>query len=174
MSGLESQFHENPENNLIASFGLGLAYTLIAAPCAAPIFLTVALGAVYLDPISIVLIMVVYAIGCGLPFLAIGLLYPNFGKEIRANYGSYVKYIKTTSGVILLLMSFYLLNNYVLSYDSIQIGSFVFKGFNNELLSSIYLSMFFLGIIFLLVLFLYMKFYLKPIPSDTVQSDKLE
>ena len=165
---------ETPENSLIASFSLGLAYTLIAAPCAAPVFLGLIIPVLYLDPISIVLLMVVYAIGCGLPFLLIGLLYPNFGKKIRSNYGSFVKYVKPISGVILLLMSFYLLNDYVFPYYNIQLGSFVFTGFNSNILFAIYISMFVLGIFFLLGLFLYMKFFPKTAPLDTIHSGEGE
>lgn len=165
---------ENPENKLIASFTLGLAYTLLAAPCAGALFISVVLQATFFDPITLVLILIIYSIGCGLPFLAIGLLYPNFGKEIRMKYGSFVKYINPISGIILLLMSFYLINIYVLPYYIIQVGSFVLIPLNSELLTTIYTSFFILGIIFLLGLFLYMKFYPKGTPLDTVKSNEGE
>ena len=148
---------DNPENGLIASFLLGLAYTAVAAPCAAPIFLSIVVQIVFLDPVSIVLIMVVYSIGCGVPFLVIGLLYPNFNQEIKHNYSQMVKYIKPFSGFILLVMSFYLLNNFVLPYYPLIIGNFTFTGINKELLSSIYITLFVLGIIGLFILIILIK-----------------
>ena len=148
---------ENPENNMIASFSLGLAYTAIAAPCAAPIFLNLVFTFIILDPLSITLLMIIYAMGCGIPFLVIGLLYPNFGKEIRKNYLSLAEYIKPVSGVILLLMSFYLINDYVLPYYNIQIGDFVFGGFDKGLMSTIYITFFVIGLLIIFVGFIILK-----------------
>jgi cytochrome c-type biogenesis protein len=153
-----------PENNLIASFLLGLAYTAMAAPCAAPIFLSLLFQILFLDPITIVIIMVVYSVGCGVPFLVIGLLYPNFSKEIKTDYKQVVKYIKPISGFILLVMSFYLINNFVLPYYPLIIGSFTFFGFNSELLSTIYIIIFIFLIITILISFL--AFKLRKIQKD--------
>ena len=152
---------QNPENNLIASFSLGLAYTLIATPCAAPIFLSLIFQVIFLDPFTIILLMVIYAIGCGIPFLVIGILYPNFGKEIRAQYGGLVKYIKPFSGVILLLMAFYLLNNFVLPYYIFTLFGFTFTAFSSDLLSTIYIDLFIIGIVCLGILIIFLKYNKK-------------
>lgn len=159
LPGLSENFiQENPENGLIASFLLGLAYTAIAAPCAAPIFLSIILlPAVTLDPLSLILIMVVFSIGCGIPFLAVGMAYPTFNKEIKQQYSSIVHYIKPFSGAILLLMSFYLLNNFVFPYYPIGIGSFSFRGFNENLISTIYISLFVVGIVVIGILLIILK-----------------
>ena len=148
---------QTQENNLIASFLLGLTYTAIAAPCAAPIFLYILTQVVLLDPVSTILILIIYSIGCGIPFLVIGLSYPNFNKEIREDYSYIVKYIKPFSGFILLAMSFYLLNNYFFPYYPISIGGFVFHGFNKILLSSIYIGFFILLIILVIIALIFMK-----------------
>lgn len=159
LPGLSENFiQENPENGLIASFLLGLAYTAIAAPCAAPIFLSIILlPAVALDPLSLVLIMAVFSIGCGIPFLVVGMAYPTFNKEIKQQYTSIVHYIKPFSGMILLLMSFYLLNNYVFPYYPISIGGYSFIGFNENLVSTIYISLFVVGIILIGLLLVILK-----------------
>ena len=142
---------QDPQNKLIASFLLGLAYTAIAAPCAAPIFLSIIGQLVFFDPMSTILVILIYSIGCGIPFLVIGLTYPNFSQEIKTDYSQIAKYIKPFSGFILLSMSFYLLNNFVISYYPITIGSFTFLGFNKEFISNIYIGGFVLLVILLIV-----------------------
>ena len=151
--GLTSSFNiENKENKLIASFLLGIAYTAIAAPCAAPIFLSLLASTIYLDPISIVLMMVVYSFGAGLPFLLIGGLYPKFNEEILLTYKKGVRYIKPFSGVIMLLISFYLLNIYVLPYYPLTYGNSIFYGIKDEFLNSIYLIILIIIILMAIIL----------------------
>lgn len=148
---------QDPQNKLVASFLLGLAYTAIAAPCAAPIFLIILGQLVYVNPLTSLLILLIYSIGCGIPFLFIGLAYPNFSQEIKSNYSQIAKYIKPFSGFILLAMSFYLLNNGWILYNPIKIGSYTFTGFNTLLVTNIYIGFFILLLLLLVAGLLIMK-----------------
>ncbi len=166
---------QDPQNKLIASFLLGLAYTAIAAPCAAPIFLSIIGQLVFFDPISTVLVILIYSIGCGIPFLVIGLAYPNFNREIKTDYSQIAKYIKPFSGFILLAMSFYLLNNFVLSYYPITLGTFIFSGFNKQIISNIYIGAFVLLVILLVVglILLQVKYSEKKKNRDQLEDSNL-
>lgn len=148
---------KDPQNKLVASFLLGLAYTAIAAPCAAPIFLIILGQLVFVNPITSLIIILIYSIGCGIPFLFIGLAYPNFSQEIKSNYSQLAKYIKPFSGFILLAMSFYLLNNGWILYNPIKIGSITFTGFNTQLVTNIYIGFFIMLLIVLVAGLLIMK-----------------
>ena len=161
---------QDPQNKLIASFLLGLAYTAIAAPCAAPIFLYILTQLIFFDPISTILIILIYSIGCGIPFLVIGIAYPNFSHEIKTDYNQIAKYIKPFSGFILLTMSFYLLNRYVLPFYPIIFGSFSFSGFNNELISNIYIGVFVLLIISLVIGLIILKVKYSAKMRNQIQS----
>lgn len=101
------------ENKLLASFLLGLTYTIIAAPCATPIFLSLFATILFLDPISVIILIIIYALGTALPFLMIGALFPNL------QYSRFSKYVRPISGIILLILSFYLLTTYVYPYYQI-------------------------------------------------------
>jgi cytochrome c-type biogenesis protein len=132
------KFLEKYRDNNLNSFILGVAYSLMAAPCAAPIFLALIPLINVINPTTALFAMMTYSIGAGLPFIFVGLILP----EMRSNFTNKVKnlskYMKNVSGTILLLMSYYLLNNYVFPYYPIRISELTFWGINSDLLTQIY------------------------------------
>ena len=163
--------NKNTENHLIASFLLGLSYTAIAAPCAAPIFLALMTQIVFLTPIEIVIIMSIYSIACGLPFFIIGILYPEFNTQIKSSYKNVVAYIKPFTGLILLSMSFYLINIYVLPYYPLVIFDFVIYGIAESILSMVYILLFIILLIALLIFVIILNIQSK---SKTKKLNKKE
>jgi cytochrome c biogenesis protein CcdA len=105
--------------------------------------------------------MMTYSIGAGLPFIFVGLILP----EMRSNFTNRVKniskYMKNVSGTILLLMSYFLLNNYVFPYYPIRVGALVFWGINSDLLAQIYVIILGIPTILLVIMLVVLVLYTR-------------
>lgn len=154
-------FLEKYKDNNFTSFILGVAYSLMAAPCAAPIFLALIPLINVINPTTALFAMMTYSIGAGLPFIFVGLLLP----EMRNNFANRVKniskYMKNISGTILLLMSYYLFNNYVFPFYPIGVGDIIFWGINSDLLTQIYVIILGIPVILLVVMLLVLVLYTR-------------
>ena len=149
------------EDQLSTSFFMGLGYTLIAAPCAAPVFLALLPLIVTIDFMTAIIIMVIFSIGAGIPFLIIGIAIPDIKLKIVTTYHKFAGYVTPISGIFLILISFYLLNLYVLPYNPLNIGLWTFSGIQERFLSLIYiigLGLFLIALI-LIIAGLYFKHY---------------
>ena len=158
-----------PENSIISSFYLGLSYTAIAAPCAAPIFLSLITLIIVLQPTVISLMILVYAIGAGSPFLLIGLIIPSIKFNLNMKFNQIAKWIKPISGFIIILMSLFLFNTYYFPYYPITINNIQFKGINEYLLFKLYLII--LGIPFLILIIFVLYIYIKKILFEKKRID---
>jgi cytochrome c-type biogenesis protein len=155
------RFLEKYKDNNFTSFILGVAYSLMAAPCAAPIFLALIPLINVINPTTALFAMMTYSIGAGLPFIFVGLILP----EMRSNFTNRVKniskYMKNVSGTILLLMSYFLLNNYVFPYYPIRVGALVFWGINSDLLAQIYVIILGIPTILLVIMLVVLVLYTR-------------
>ncbi|MHA2105792.1 MAG: cytochrome c biogenesis CcdA family protein [Candidatus Hodarchaeales archaeon] len=155
------KFLEKYKDNNFTSFILGVAYSLMAAPCAAPIFLALIPLINVINPTTALFAMMTYSIGAGLPFIFVGLILP----EMRSNFTNRVKniskYMKNVSGTILLLMSYFLLNNYVFPYYPIRVGDMIFWGINSDLLTQIYVIILGIPAILLVVMLVVLVLYTR-------------
>jgi len=158
---LRTNLSFSSENSFISSFYLGLSYTAIAAPCAAPIFLSLISLIILLEPLAITSLIVLYAIGASFPFLIIGITIPHIKYNLNKQFNQVARLIKPISGTILILMSIFLLNAYYFPYYPLKIGETTFRGLGEYFLFEIYVII--LGLP-LIVLLLYISvLYLKKI-----------
>ncbi|MHA2366290.1 MAG: cytochrome c biogenesis CcdA family protein [Candidatus Hodarchaeales archaeon] len=155
---------KSDEDRFLTPFLMGLLYTLIAAPCGAPIFLALLPIINSLDAISAIFFVLIYSLGAGMPFIILGGIMPEIKSSLISNYQIIGEYVNIISGVLLFLMSFFLINAYVIPYNPITIGPWHFNGFEENLLAMIYLIG--LGVPLLIlsgfVIILYLKNQKKP------------
>ena len=141
----------------------------MAAPCAAPIFLALIPIISVIEPITAIFAMIFYSIGAGMPFLLVGIIMPEMRTNFTTKFRYLSKHMKTISGVVLLLMSYYLLNNYVLPYYPLKIGNIKFTGFADEIINGFYVIV--LGgplLIFLIILLIfYINMFIKKYQKST-------
>ncbi|OLS20138.1 MAG: Thiol:disulfide interchange protein DsbD [Candidatus Heimdallarchaeota archaeon LC_3] len=166
---LSAKILEKYGDSNYASFLLGIVYTLMAAPCAAPIFLALIPIISVIEPITAIFAMIFYSIGAGMPFLLVGIIMPEMRTNFTTKFRYLSKHMKTISGVVLLLMSYYLLNNYVLPYYPLKIGNIKFTGFADEIINGFYVIV--LGgplLIFLIILLIfYINMFIKKYQKST-------
>lgn len=92
------------DNPYLFAYVIGLFFTLLAAPCAILIFGTV-ITYTATEPISgAILIMVLFSVGAGIPFLIIAILVPSARDSILDRYTSIHKYLSVTAGLIILIL----------------------------------------------------------------------
>jgi len=166
-SVLRTNFSFSAENSFISSFYLGLSYTAIAAPCAAPIFLSLISLIIILEPLALTSLIVLYALGAGFPFLIIGITIPHIKYNLNKQFNQVARLIKPISGIILILMSIFLLNAYYFPYYPLKIGETTFRGLGEYFLFEIYL--FILGLPLIVLIFYILLLYLKKIYYEKKQ-----
>jgi len=167
---IRTNLSTSSENSFISSFYLGLSYTAIAAPCAAPIFLGLIMLILIFDPLVIFTIIVEYALGSGLPFVVIGSLIPHITYNLNSQFNKIARWIKPISGVILTMMSIFLINAYYFPYYPLRLNEFIFRGVNEYFLFEIYLTI--LGLPLLILSTIIIENYFKKIYKDKKQKTK--
>ena len=95
---------------------MGLVYTLIAAPCAFPVFFGAINQAVSYDVVTAFIAILVYSFGAGIPFLLLGGLVPEAKQTVFQKYKSIAPKIKYFTAAILLFMALYLFDNFYFFY----------------------------------------------------------
>ncbi len=99
---------EKEANPYLASFILGLLYTIIAAPCAGGYFFAVVGNTVGLSLIDQFLLVLMFSIGAGLPFMIASMLLPQFAYDIQMKIGDAPHKISIALGVMLIIVSVWL------------------------------------------------------------------
>lgn len=103
-------YSENTQkNSILFSFILGLVYTIIAAPCAGALFLGVwsqLIGQTIFDQFLLVLF---FAIGAGLPFLAMSLFIEDITPKTIGKIHSTSSKITIILGIIFILVGIWLI-----------------------------------------------------------------
>jgi cytochrome c biogenesis protein CcdA len=105
---------------LIGAFLYGVAYGLAASSCSAPIFLSVILYAVVaggpLGPLHGAITFVVYAIGMGIPIIAVTILAAKARRFILERMVEMTPRLQRVSGIVLIMMGAYLIYSYYLAF----------------------------------------------------------
>ncbi len=102
-------YYSNPRQlftrrGYIGVFVLGLTYTLIAAPCAMPIFLSAVIAASTLQSMASTLLnLLTFSVGAALPFLASPLLMIGAKNTLGNQYLAYAKWLRPLSALVLIL-----------------------------------------------------------------------
>lgn len=113
-------------DTMSTAYVMGLVYTLIAAPCAFPIFLAVISEVIVLDSLTAFLAILIYSFGAGIPFMILGGLIPEAKQTIFHKYKSIAPKIKYITASILLFMALYLFDNFYIQYNVININGLVY------------------------------------------------
>ena len=95
-------------NPFLFSFGIGLIYTIIAAPCAGGYFLAVwssLLGKTLLEQFILVLF---FSIGAGFPFIFTSILLPQFRQDLMMKLHNASHKISVGLGIMLILAGIWL------------------------------------------------------------------
>lgn len=116
------------EESYITAYTMGLVYTLIAAPCAFPVFLSAFTLISSLPAFDATFAIIVYSLGAGLPFILIGVLIPEVKQTIFKKYQFIAPKIKYFSAWLLIMLSIYLFDQYYFRYNPISIGSIFYNG----------------------------------------------
>ena len=87
---------------VFAPFVLGISFALGWTPCTGPIFGAIIL-ATSATPSYGVLLLVLYALGFALPFLALALALER-GFELLCKFKSYMRYVEIISGILLIVI----------------------------------------------------------------------
>lgn len=95
-------------NPIKMSFLLGLFYTIIAAPCAGGYFVTIWVQTLGKSIFEQVILISVFSIGVGLPFLIFTLLFPNSKSVNIQRFGESSNRISLFVGIVLVLSGLYL------------------------------------------------------------------
>lgn len=108
-------YNENAQrNSIFFSFILGLVYTIIAAPCAGALFLTVwnmLLGQSFVNQFILVFF---FAVGAGFPFLFISLFVDELQPKTIGKIHSASSNISLFLGIIFVILGLYLLKDVII------------------------------------------------------------
>jgi cytochrome c-type biogenesis protein len=108
------------QGGLIGAFLYGVAYGLAASSCSAPIFLSVILYAVVaggsLGPLHGAITFVVYAIGMGIPIIAVTILAAKAKRFILERMVEMTPRLQRVSGIVLIMIGAYLIYSYYLAF----------------------------------------------------------
>ena len=121
---------------------MGLAYTLIAAPCASPIFFGVLASIQPLDQVSRLIVLFSYGLGAGIPFIAVGATVPEIHRMIFWQYRFIAPRIKYFSSGILLFLAFYLIDTYYFPYNPLELSGMIYRGLGDPSWSGVLLPLF--------------------------------
>ena len=121
---------------------MGLAYTLIAAPCASPIFFGVLASIQPLDQVSRVIVLFSYGLGAGVPFIAVGAAVPEVQRTIFKQYRFIAPRVKYFSSGILLFLAFYLIDTYYFPYYPLELPGMIYRGLGDTIWSGVLLPIF--------------------------------
>jgi cytochrome c biogenesis protein CcdA len=151
------------DDTMSTAYIMGLVYTLIAAPCAFPVFFVVISEIIILDNLTAFLAILIYSFGSGIPFMILGGLIPEAKQTIFQKYRSIAPKIKYITAGILLFMALYLFDNFYFFYNPIEIGNaFYYNGLGLDLWNTFIYSLlavivFVGGVTFLTLYILYRK-----------------
>lgn len=102
-------FTENKNQNIyVFNFLVGLSYTIIAAPCAASIFITVWANFIGKSIIYQFFIVLSFSFGAGLPFIIMSLYIPQIRSDIIGKIHNAQRKISITLGIILIFVGLWL------------------------------------------------------------------
>jgi cytochrome c biogenesis protein CcdA len=87
-------------------FFLGILFSMVKVPCAAPFLLVLIDQALAMTTLNSILLLLTFAVGVMMPFIIIGLI-GGYTSTVRVR--SYRSYIKTISGIIIILLGFWIM-----------------------------------------------------------------
>lgn len=151
------------DDTMTTAYLMGLVYTLIAAPCAFPIFFAVIGEILFLDNITAFIAVLIYSFGAGIPFIILGGLIPEAKQTVFQKYRTVAPKIKYITAGILLFMALYLFDNFYFVYNPIIIEDiFFYNGLGTDLWNTfilLLLSLTFVigGILFIIMYILYQR-----------------
>ncbi|OLS19447.1 MAG: Thiol:disulfide interchange protein DsbD [Candidatus Heimdallarchaeota archaeon LC_2] len=99
---------EKEANPYYTSFLLGLLFTIIAAPCAGGYFFAVVSNTVGLSFLDQFLLVLMFSIGVGAPFMISSMLLPQFATDIQMKIGDAPHKISVALGFMLIAVSIWL------------------------------------------------------------------
>jgi thiol:disulfide interchange protein DsbD len=111
-SGLAQRLNTIGGAGFGGSFSMGLVAGLVAAPCTGPVLASIlAYVAVHQSVQLGAVLMFIYALGIGVPFLLIGALSFTFGRKGGPKSGPWMDAVKSLVGIVLLAMALAYLRN---------------------------------------------------------------
>ncbi|MCY3412586.1 MAG: cytochrome c biogenesis protein CcdA [Candidatus Heimdallarchaeota archaeon] len=99
---------EGQKNSLMFSFILGLVYTIIAAPCAGALFISVWAGMIGQTIFTQFLLVLAFAFGAGIPFLAMSLFVEEIKGETIGKIHATSSWVSRILGIIFLITAVWL------------------------------------------------------------------
>lgn len=95
---------------ILGAFILGFLFTIIAAPCATPLFLSAILLALTLGSLlNVIIALLVFSFGASLPFIAASLLVSAAKNFVIRSYGKFSRLFEQISALTLILTGLLLL-----------------------------------------------------------------
>jgi cytochrome c-type biogenesis protein len=110
----EKRFHSRSKQfGVMGSFLIGLTFAFGWTPCIGPILASILFVASSQDSISQgIFLLAVYSLGLGIPFFLAGIAF-NYFLGVSSKIKRHFKAVEVTGGVLLLVVGFLLLNNYL-------------------------------------------------------------
>jgi cytochrome c-type biogenesis protein len=110
----EKRFHSRTKQfGVLGSFAIGLTFAFGWTPCIGPILASILFVASSQDSISQgIFLLAVYSMGLGIPFFLAGIAF-NYFVGVSSKIKRHFKAVEVTGGVLLLVVGFLLLNNYL-------------------------------------------------------------
>jgi cytochrome c-type biogenesis protein len=110
----EKRFHSRRKQfGVLGSFAIGLTFAFGWTPCIGPILASILFVASSQDSISQgIFLLTVYSLGLGIPFFLAGIAF-NYFLGVSSKIKRHFKVVEVTGGVLLLVVGFLLLNNYL-------------------------------------------------------------
>ncbi len=103
------------ENAWLMSFLIGLFFAALAAPCAIIVFLTIFTIAASESVIGIIVLMIVFSIGAGIPFFLLGSLVPLLKESMMQgrdfNFQKIRRWIPRVTGVLVIFAGMILIHD---------------------------------------------------------------
>ncbi|OLS24622.1 MAG: Thiol:disulfide interchange protein DsbD precursor [Candidatus Heimdallarchaeota archaeon LC_3] len=160
------------EDTMSTAYIMGLVYTLIAAPCAFPVFFSAITIITSFDGVTAVFALLLYSLGAGIPFLILGGLLPEAKQTIFKKYQSIAPKIKYISASILLLLAIYLFDTYYIVYNPIDVNnSLYYNGLGSDTWEIIFTLLLALTVIAGVLILGIMYFYYKRDLSRNFKND---
>lgn len=113
LNQLNNHAHQvmNPHNlnHWLSAYMLGLFFAFLAAPCAAVAFITLFTILITESPLSSIVLMLIFSLGAGIPFVLMGILIPVFKGSFRKDYQQIQLYIPKIAGIVVVFVGILLI-----------------------------------------------------------------
>ncbi len=106
-----NRFLDKLSNKWILAYFIGLFFAVLAAPCAIIVFFTVFTLVATETTFSVILLMIAFSVGAGIPFFLMGAIVPALKDSVQLDYNKIRNLMPRIAGILVILIGVYLIGD---------------------------------------------------------------